>query len=126
MTRMVMSERLALRSSLSVFEAAEEWTKAEWLIVRYSWKLHLCSKHLASSIHSGDHSPHSPLGNLLLMFPQISSNNLFDCAKTYIQERHLAFSRSTVEDFIEYIFTHPNGWEGSRRAIEHAGLIPHT
>ena len=56
---------------------------------------------------------------------------LFQCAKTYIQERHLAFTWSSHEDSIEYIFTHPNGWEGVqqqlyRQAIEAAGLVPAT
>ena len=40
-------------------------------------------------------------------------------------------SWSSVEDSIEYIFTHPNGWEFVQQqmyhqAIERAGLIPHT
>lgn len=56
---------------------------------------------------------------------------LFQCAKFYIQERHLAFSWSSVEDSIEYIITHPNGWETRqqqlyRQAVERAGLVPST
>lgn len=53
---------------------------------------------------------------------------LFQCAKSYIQERHIALAWSSVESSIEYIFTHPNGWEVEqqqlyRRAIEGAGLV---
>ena len=56
---------------------------------------------------------------------------LFQCAKTHIQEHHRTFVWSSIEDSIEYIFTHPNGWEGLqqglyRTAIERAGLIPGT
>ena len=43
----------------------------------------------------------------------------------------MAFTWSNHEDSIEYIFTHPNGWEGVqqqlyRQAIEAAGLVPAT
>ena len=52
---------------------------------------------------------------------------IFQCARTYIQESHLNLWRS-VENSIEFVLTHPNGWEGAqqqqiRRAAELAGLI---
>ena len=48
-----------------------------------------------------------------------------------MQKYHPAMSWSSVENSIEYVFTHPNGWEGVqqqmyRQAIERAGLIPCT
>ncbi|KAF8545913.1 hypothetical protein OG21DRAFT_1502123 [Imleria badia] len=113
--------------SESMLEAAltEEWTKAEW------WKLHLRPKHLASSINPSDDLPPLPSGKSAVDVLTDFIKYLFDCAKTYIEEHHLAFTWSTIEDSIEYIFTHPNGWEGLqqqlyRRAIERAGLIPRT
>ncbi|KAG2139676.1 hypothetical protein DEU56DRAFT_799448 [Suillus clintonianus] len=36
---------------------------------------------------------------------------LFQCARSYIQESHSNFWRS-VENSIEFVLTHPNGWEG--------------
>ena len=124
----------------SVLEEAlnNEWTKAEWLVIkvsrhplnsysptRYRWKLHLCPKHLASSING---LPPLPPGKSAVDVLTDFIQYLFGCAKTYIQEHHLAFSWSTIEHTIEYIFTHPNGWEGVqqqlyRRAIQRAGLI---
>ena len=58
---------------------------------------------------------------------------LYDCAKTYIQETHAngADLWASVEHRIEYVLTHPNGWEGGqqaniRTAAIFAGLIPDT
>lgn len=56
---------------------------------------------------------------------------LFHCAKTYISEsipNGLAFWQSFERD-IEFVLTHPNGWEGfqqsqMRQAAIQAGLIP--
>ncbi|KAF8552294.1 hypothetical protein OG21DRAFT_1511667 [Imleria badia] len=111
----------------NMLEAAltEGWTRAEW------WKLHLRPKHLASSINSSDDLPPLPSGKSAVDILTDFIKYLFDCAKTYIQEHHLALTWSSIEDSIEYIFTHPNGWEGLqqqlyRRAVERAGLIPRT
>jgi hypothetical protein len=58
---------------------------------------------------------------------------LYDCAKTYIQETHASGADlwASVEHRIEYVLTHPNGWEGGqqgkmRTAAILAGLIPDT
>lgn len=95
------------------------------------WKLHLRPKHLASSIKQDNDLPPLPPGKPAVVVLTDFIKYLFQCAKTYIQERHLAFSWSSIDDSIEYIFTHPNGWEGVqqqlyRRAIADAGLIPTT
>ncbi|THV07788.1 hypothetical protein K435DRAFT_169479 [Dendrothele bispora CBS 962.96] len=58
---------------------------------------------------------------------------LFSCATTFIQESTpggLAFWAS-IEDDIEFVLTHPNGWEGAeqasiRQAAIQAGLVPDT
>ena len=130
----------------NVLKAAltEEWTRAEWLVINdfktfvepYScivsrWKLHLRPKHLASSINSDDPLPPLPPGKSAVDVLTDFIRYLFDCAKIYIQEHHVAFTWSTIEQSIEYIFTHPNGWEGVqqqlyRRAIASAGFIPNT
>ncbi|KAF8555315.1 hypothetical protein OG21DRAFT_1483977 [Imleria badia] len=111
----------------NMLEAAltEGWTKAEW------WKLRLRPKHLASSINSSDYLPPLPAGKSAVDVLTDFIRYLFSCAKTYIQEHHLALTWTSIEDSIEYIFTHPNGWEGLQqqqycRAVERAGLIPRT
>ena len=95
------------------------------------WKLHLRPNHLASSISPKDDLPPLPSGRSAVDFLTDFIRYLCQCARTYIEEHHLGFTWSTHEDSIEYIFTHPNGWEGVQqqlyhRAIEGAGLIPGT
>ncbi|KAI9459980.1 hypothetical protein HD554DRAFT_1602525 [Boletus coccyginus] len=111
----------------SVIESAltEGWAKAEW------WKLHLRPKHLASSINLDNDLPPLPSGKSADDVLTDFIKYLFECVKTYTHEHHLGFPWSSVENSIEYIFTHPNGWEGVpqqryRWAIARAGLIPGT
>ena len=56
---------------------------------------------------------------------------LLDCAKKFILETHPngASLWASVDDRIDYILTHPNGWEGlqqgkMRAAAVYAHLIP--
>jgi hypothetical protein len=58
---------------------------------------------------------------------------LYSCAKTYIQETYASGADlwTSVEQRIDYVLTHPNGWEGAqqgkmRTAAILAGLIPDT
>ena len=102
---------------------------AELMISR--WKLHLRPRHLASSINKNDDLPPLPSGKHAVHVLTDFIKYLFQCTKVYIEERHLAFPWSSVEPSFEYIFTHPNGWEGVqqqlyRRAIVAAGLVPAT
>ncbi|KAK0222701.1 hypothetical protein EDD85DRAFT_860799 [Armillaria nabsnona] len=55
---------------------------------------------------------------------------LFQCAKTFIMESHQSAETfwKSIEGHIEFILTHPNGWEGEqqsrmRRAAVQAGLV---
>ncbi|KAN0094933.1 hypothetical protein V8E55_003220 [Tylopilus felleus] len=111
----------------SVIETAlhEEWTRAEW------WKLHLRPPHLASTINRDDNLPPLPSGKSAVDVLTDFVKYLFSCVKIYIKEHHLAFPWSSFEGSIEYIFTHPNGWEGVPQqlyhlAVERAGLVPST
>ena len=95
------------------------------------WKLHLRPNHLASFINRDDDLPSLPSGKHAAHVLTDFIKYLFKCAKTYIQDRHLAFSWSNHENSIEYIFTHPNGWECVqqqlyRQAIVAAGLVSAT
>ncbi|KAG0702791.1 hypothetical protein DFH29DRAFT_804384 [Suillus ampliporus] len=107
-----------------VIEQAEDegWVRLE------RWKLHLRAKHLASSHIREDDIPPLPRGKSAVQVLADFMLYLFQCARTYIQESHLNLWRS-VENSIEFVLTHPNGWEGPqqqqiRRAVELAGLIP--
>ncbi|KAG2116943.1 hypothetical protein DEU56DRAFT_931625 [Suillus clintonianus] len=107
----------------NIIEQAENegWVRLEW------WKLHLRAKHLASSHIREDDIPSLPRGKSAVEVLADFMRYLFQCARTYIQESHLNFWRS-VENSIEFVLTHPNGWEGQqqqqiRRAVELAGLI---
>jgi hypothetical protein len=98
------------------------------MLISVRWKLHLRPKHLASShIREDDISP-LPRGKSAVQVLADFMRYLFQCVRTYIQESHLNLWGS-VENSIEFVFTHSNGWEGLqqqqiRRAAELAGLIP--
>lgn len=56
---------------------------------------------------------------------------LFKCARTYIQDTNLPECWESIKDDIDFVLTHPNGWEGAqqsqiRRAAVLAKLIPDT
>ena len=58
---------------------------------------------------------------------------LLECASSYIQDTHDngAGLWSSVQNQIDFVLSHPNGWEGTqqsemRRAAVLAGLIPNT
>lgn len=57
---------------------------------------------------------------------------LFRCAKQYIQETHSTTQLwSSIENNIDFVLSHPNGWEGReqremRTAAVMAGLVPDT
>ncbi|KIJ08849.1 hypothetical protein PAXINDRAFT_88277 [Paxillus involutus ATCC 200175] len=114
-------------SQLHIIEQAEEgnWVKLEW------WKLHLRAKHLASSHIKDDDLPPLPQGKTAVQVLGDFMRYLFTCARTYIVESHAngASMWRSVENSIEFVLTHPNGWEGLqqqqiRQAAELAGLIP--
>jgi hypothetical protein len=124
-----------------IIEQAEEegWLKLEWYVYcagsqvvgfmlnSVRWKLHLRAKHLASSHIREDDIPPLPQNKSAVQVLADFMRYLFQCSRTYIQESHLNLWRS-VENSIEFVLTHPNGWEGPqqqqiRRAVELAGLI---
>ena len=58
---------------------------------------------------------------------------MYTCASTYIKESHANGTDlwTSVENDIQFILTHPNGWEGIqqtqiRNACVRAGLVPDT
>lgn len=95
------------------------------------WKLHLRPKHLSSAHIKDDDIPPLPKGKSVVHVLTDFIEYLFRCAETYIQESYPRYIWLSVKDEIQFVFTHPNGWEGAqqqqiRRAIELAGLVPST
>ena len=95
------------------------------------WKLHLRPKHLSSVHIKDDDIPPLPRGKSIVHVLTDFIRYLFQCAETYIRESYPRYIWLSVKDEIQFIFTHPNGWEGAqqqqiRRAIVHAGLVPST
>ncbi|KAI9566206.1 hypothetical protein HD554DRAFT_2174667 [Boletus coccyginus] len=111
--------------SMNTINDAEEngWTKAEW------WKLHLRPKHLASAHIKDEDIPSLPPGKSAVDILTDFIKYLFTAAKTHIEEHYMGFNWISIENSIEFVFSHPNGWEGLqqqkyREAIQGAGLIP--
>ncbi|PBK82157.1 hypothetical protein ARMGADRAFT_1171031 [Armillaria gallica] len=112
----------------SVLEQAEEesWFKCS------GFKLHLRPNLEGSAIQAqaANFPPLPPGKDVVTIFSDIFKY-LFQCGKTYILETHPSATTfwSSIEDSIEFILSHPNGWEGRdqanmRRAAVLAGLVP--
>lgn len=86
-----------------------------------------------------------PTSDLMYSMPSLPPNKsvidvfadfmryLYNCAKIYIQDTHASGENlwASVEDRIEFVLSHPNGWEGAqqgqmRKAAIQADLVPDT
>ncbi|PBK65414.1 hypothetical protein ARMSODRAFT_940364 [Armillaria solidipes] len=112
----------------SILEQADEegWFKCS------GFKLHLRPniQGFAIQARSTNFPPLPPGKDVVSVFADFFKY-LFECAKTYILETQPSATTfwSSVEDSIEFILSHPNGWEGRdqanmRRATVLAGLVP--
>ncbi|KAF8907421.1 hypothetical protein CPB85DRAFT_840353 [Mucidula mucida] len=102
----------------------EGYTKVEW------FKLHLRPKALAASHITDADIPALPRGKTALDIFADFLRYLFAAAKAYIIETTPSGVSlwNSVEHNIDFVLTHPNGWEGQqqglmRRAAVVAGLI---
>ena len=89
------------------------------------------AKHLASSHIKDEDIPPLPRGKSAIQVLGDFMRYLFSCARNYIIETHASGASmwKSMENSIEFILTHPNGWEGLqqqqiRHAAKIAGLIP--
>ncbi|KAK0448943.1 uncharacterized protein EV420DRAFT_1275606 [Desarmillaria tabescens] len=103
----------------------EGWVRCE------KFKLHLRppAKDVKSDNINQAISPLPPGKNVVTLFADFYAY-LFECAKTFIQQTHPSGATfwSSVEDSIEFILSHPNGWEGAqqeqmRKAAVQGGLV---
>lgn len=97
----------------------------------YRWKLHLRTRHLSSSHIKDDDIPPLPSGLSAVQVLSDFMKYLFKCARNYIMESEFSGPNMwrSLENQIEFVLTHPNGWEGPqqqqiRQAAELAGLVP--
>lgn len=96
------------------------------------FKLHIRPKTDASKQISAQIPP-LPLDKTVISVMADFLAYLFQCASTFIQDTH-ANGRDlwdSVKSDIDYVLSHPNGWEGfqqtqMREAIVWANLIPDT
>ena len=101
----------------------------EWLILQIRFKLHLRPK-TQSSGYVTHKIPPLPQGKSAIDVFADFLRYLHRCARTFIEETHangVELWRS-LKDRIEFVLTHPNGWEGAQQsmmriAAVQAGLI---
>ncbi|KAK7029533.1 hypothetical protein VNI00_014410 [Paramarasmius palmivorus] len=103
----------------------EDFITVEW------FKLHMRPKHFPSSHVRDSDIPPLPLNKTAVDVFADFLRYLHDCTIDYIKKSKDPQFWSTVEENIDYVLTHPNGWEGlqqsqMRQAAIRAGLItPH-
>ncbi|KAF8901908.1 hypothetical protein CPB84DRAFT_1708063 [Gymnopilus junonius] len=111
-----------------IYEEAEdgEWFKSEW------FKLHLRSKFGAGKDVTDQIPPLPPKKSVIQIFADFLVY-LLECASSYIRqtESNGAELWNSVRNDIDFVLSHPNGWEGKeqsqmRRAAVLAKLIPDT
>ena len=96
------------------------------------FKLHLRSR-LGSGKQLSDDIPPLPFNKTVVEIVADFLAYLLECASSFIQETHAngADLWASVSDQIDFVLSHPNGWEGAqqaqlRKAAVLANLIPDT
>ncbi|KAF9047806.1 hypothetical protein BJ165DRAFT_1403442 [Panaeolus papilionaceus] len=114
----------AMREGIYEIAEDQQWIKAEW------FKLHLRSKVGAGRTVTNEIPP-LPLNKTVNEVFADFLRYLLECASSYIQSTHAngADLWSSVKNQIDFVLSHPNGWEGTqqsemRKAAVLAGLIP--
>lgn len=95
------------------------------------WKLHLRPKRQASSQFRDDDLPPLPPNKTAVGVLGDFMKYLFSCARKFIIDTHAEDLWYSVAGNIDFVLTHPNGWEGAqqsqtRRAAVLAGLASDT
>ncbi|KAI0773051.1 hypothetical protein BD413DRAFT_656213 [Trametes elegans] len=105
----------------------EDLVFVEW------FKLHLRPDSLDSNEIKRRDLPPLPEGKTVLHVFADFTRYLFDCARRYITETHANGESlwTSLQDRIEFVLSHPNGWEGPQQgkmgqAAIMAGLVPDT
>lgn len=106
-----------------------------WIVSQSSvfrFKLHLRSK-IGAGKHIAEQIPPLPLNKTVVEIFADFLRYMLECASSYIQDTHANGPAlwSSVKGDIDFVLSHPNGWEGKeqsqmRQAAVLAGLIPDT
>jgi len=94
-------------------------------------KLHLRPRSLTSGHVSDDDIPALPWNKSAVEVLGDFLGYLYRCTRTYLQDTHSPELWMSIESDIDFVLTHPNGWEGAqqsqiRSAAILAGLILDT
>ena len=89
------------------------------------------AKHLTASHIADDDLPPIPFGKSAVDVLADFMRYLSHCTQKYIEDSHGTNLWKSVESHIQYVLTHPNGWEGPqqkqiRRAATLAGLVSNS
>ncbi|KAH6897986.1 hypothetical protein BKA70DRAFT_1159601 [Coprinopsis sp. MPI-PUGE-AT-0042] len=113
----------AMREDIAAQRDDEEWIKAPW------FKLHLRPKSAANTEFAAQIPPLPPNKTAVQVFADFLGY-LYECSRTYIEETHGIGANwwSSVDGNIDFVLSHPNGWEGAqqeqmRQAAVLAGLV---
>ncbi|EIN07325.1 hypothetical protein PUNSTDRAFT_144834 [Punctularia strigosozonata HHB-11173 SS5] len=103
-----------------------DWIKAEW------FKMHLRPRSMLPGGATNAIKPLPARTTVVQVFGDFLKYML-SCAKTFIEDSHGNGRTiwSSCKNDIQFVLTHPNGWEGAqqskmREAAIHGGLIPDT
>ena len=126
-------------------EEAEDggWVKAEWYAFSclspsdgfhpFRFKLHLRTKSTSDTRDITRDIPPLPRNKTIIQVWADFLAYLYQCARSYIEETHSNGRTlwTSLESRIDFVLSHPNGWEGKeqarmRRAAVLAGLIDDT
>ncbi|KIM40826.1 hypothetical protein M413DRAFT_27963 [Hebeloma cylindrosporum] len=131
----------AVQEAIYRVARSENWVKAEWYgsalnipilfgsdsrgISQGRFKLHLTDRAAQGDI------PPLPLNKTVVEVFADFLEYLFKCASAYLQDSYGTGWWASVQYQIEFVLSHPNGWEGAqqsemRRAAILAGLVPDT
>ena len=126
-----------------IYEMAQKggWIKVEWFVSFFRPQENNKMNHIRFKLHLRPNK--ATTREITQKIPPLPPNKqavdvladflryMYTCARTYIQESHANGTDlwTSIEDEIQFIITHPNGWEGIqqtqiRNACVKAGLVP--
>lgn len=93
-------------------------------LLTYRWKTHMCPKRPSSSRINGKYLPALPPNKTVVEVLGDFMQYLFNCTRTYITETHSESLWGSIANNIDFVFTHPNGWEEAQQSqIRHAAIL---
>ena len=120
------------RSSCTSLDASRHPITLSYHHARTSFKLRLRPKSMKLEMN-GMRLPHLPKSKSAIEVFGDFLKYLFRCTRSFIIDTHAGGASvwTSVENDIQFVLSHPNGWEGAqqskmRRAAIYADLVPNT